>query len=121
MARSSSRTGLFWGINLLITAGGITLGYFFSESTDLDILPIITETRNHADSLRHPGVFREAHSDSASKAALVFNEDGTFNFDYEKSEHMSHPFAGLWFPLENVEIDFSKYTRIEIGIEPLTQ
>lgn len=116
MVSQSIRIPLFWVINVLLVVSGITIGYFLNNSSELDILPVVMETKNHKAPLRVPGVFREEHSSDASKGELKFNDNKSFTFVYNKSDKQDSPFAGVWFPLENIELDFSEYSDIEVGI-----
>lgn len=103
-------------LGVLLLVGVLIMAVLELRSTQ-NILPIVQEGRHHADSLRHPGVFAEDETSEASEGQLVFNQDGTFSLEYIKSIHKDHAFCGAWFPLENINIDFSKYDFIEIGIE----
>jgi AraC-like DNA-binding protein len=89
----------------------------YSTSNDLDILPTILETKNHKKPLRTPDTFAENFSKQASKGELIYLEDSAFSFKYSKSDSQPHPFTGVFFPLENLTINFSEYDAIEIGIK----
>lgn len=95
----------------------ILFAVMHSRSNDLDILPTILETKNHKKPLRTPDTFAENFSEQASKAELTYVGDKVFSFKYSKSSSQAHPFAGVFFPLENLAIDFSNYDAIEIGIK----
>ena len=91
--------------------------YFLLSNSELDILPMLIKTKDYKKPLRVPGVFSEEYGPNASKGELVFHENGTFSFKYVKSDKQIHAFAGVWFPLENLGIDFSDYDKVEVGIE----
>lgn len=117
MGRKSNERGktLFWIYSVCILLCG---SYYIIQNNDseFDILPIILGVKNHEEPLRVPGTFVENFSDSSSKAELVYLGDTAFQFKYTKSNKLSHTYAGVFFPLENVDIDFSKYDEIEVGI-----
>lgn len=91
--------------------------FWISKSSLNEILETVISTKEHKKPLRTPGVFKEDFSDISSKGELTFLADSAFKFQYEKSVYKPKPFVGVWFPLENVDIDFSKYDYIEVGIK----
>ena len=91
--------------------------YLYIDGKDLDIMPIILEVKNHEKPARTPETFAENFSENASNGKLIYNKDTSFSFQYTKSTKQSHPFTGLFFPLEKLNIDFSKYDAIVIGIK----
>ena len=87
------------------------------QQIQLDILPLIIDVKNHAKPARTPETFAENYSDTASQAALTYYGNTSFAFKYRKSSKQSHPFSGVFFPLENLSINFSQYDAVEIGIQ----
>lgn len=81
-----------------------------------NLFPLLLEIKNHPEPLRTPDTFREDFSDSASIGKLIFNSDQSITFQYTKSTQQKSPFTGFFFPLENIALDFSKYSSIEIEI-----
>ena len=92
--------------------------YLYIDGKDLDIMPIILEVKNHEKPARTPDVFAEDSTKLASQGKLIYNSDTSFSFSYSKSDKFSHSFVGLFFPLENLSIDFSQFDKIQIGILP---
>lgn len=86
------------------------------DGSKRDILEEIISVRNHEKPLRTSGVFAENHTEKASKGILSFLGDTAFNFQYTKSKHTDHAFTGAYFPLENLDIDFSNYSEVLIEI-----
>lgn len=93
----------------------VVLGVGVSTS-ELDILPTILETKNHQKPLRSAGTFAEDFMENASRGELIIKDGKSFSFIYTKSNREGHAFTGAWFPLENVDIDFSKYDYLEVSI-----
>jgi AraC-like DNA-binding protein len=96
---------------------GIVVAFWFHSNATRDILPTIISVRDHQDSLRTPDTFAEDFGDNASRGKLTYNGDSSFTFAYSKSRRTGHSFSGVFFPLENVDIDFSKYDEVEVGIK----
>lgn len=108
----------FWvGSAIVILFGCFSIYYVFSNAK-YDILPVILETKTHQEPFRKPDTFAEEHSPEASKAELIYDNESAFTFKYSKAKRKGHSFAGVFFPLENLDIDFSKYDEIEIGVKP---
>ena len=105
--------GVYSFITILIS--GILLS-FFQYNSELDLVPILTSIKNHPESQRTPSTFAEDLSEEASKSELIYHNVDSFSFRYTKSSKKGKSFTGFYFPLEDIEIDFSKYDIIEIGI-----
>ena len=101
-------------LSILVIA--IAVQQYLSANSEKNIFPILMSIRDHEAPLRTPGTFKEDFSDSASLSELIFYGDTAFSFKYRKSTRQKHPFAGAWFPLENVEIDFSAYDVLELDV-----
>lgn len=99
---------------ILIAIGALT---FVSKNSERNILPEIIELKNDQSPKRTPDVFRENFSDSASKGELHYINKNEFSFKYSKSSTIIQPFTGVFFPLENTDIDFSLYDEIIIGLK----
>tara|TARA_B100000809_G_scaffold197519_1_gene197153 strand:- start:542 stop:1663 length:1122 start_codon:yes stop_codon:yes gene_type:complete len=108
---------MYWIIPLTLIISGAAFLSIITSSSQLDILPLIIESRHHPKPQRTPSTFAEEHGPNASLAKLTFLGDSKFSFKYKKSEKQENPFTGVWFPLENLNIDFSKYDFIDINIE----
>jgi AraC-like DNA-binding protein len=105
-------------VYIFITATLTALSAFlYFDDKDLDIMPIILEVKNHEKPARIPETFAEDSTKFASQGKLIYNADTSFSFQYSKSTKQAHPFTGLFFPLEKLNIDFSKYDAIEVGIK----
>jgi AraC-like DNA-binding protein len=63
-----------------------------------------------------PGVYRENYSDSSSRGSLVYKYPG-YVFKYEKKVQIGRSFAGVYFPIENLNIDFEDYDQIQIDLK----
>lgn len=115
-SKSYKKTGLFWG--LTVATFCIVLVFLSSKQANsrYDILPVLIKIKDHKKPNRTPDTFAEDFTESASKASLQFNDGSSFTVKYSKSEREGHAFAGCFFPLENVDIDFSKYDEIEVEI-----
>ena len=101
---------------LTLIAASVGTKYLYDNSEN-NILPILLETKNHQKPLRTPDTFAENFSLEASTGELSYKKNSSFSFKYCKSKSQDHPFTGVWFPLENVEIDFSKFDKIEVEIK----
>lgn len=77
---------------------------------------MILKIKDHQSPKRTPDTFAENFSKDASDGKLIYHGDSSFSFKYRKSDKFEHSFTGLFFPLENVDIDFSKFDEVEIGI-----
>ncbi len=98
---------------LVLTA--VVLGVGISSS-ELDILPSILETKDHEKPLRSAGTFAEDFTENASRGELIVNEKSSFSFIYTKAKREGHAYTACWFPLENLNIDFSNYDFLELDI-----
>ncbi|MFT6747503.1 MAG: AraC-like DNA-binding protein [Glaciecola sp.] len=109
---------LFWGIStIILLSASLTVSYL-AQSASKIILPELIQTRHFSDDKRTAETFAENFSPQASKGELNYLGDSSFTFTYTKSGLQTHPFSGVFFPLENLDIDFSKYDAIRIGIKP---
>lgn len=108
----------FWITFIILLSGGLSTLYYLHSNSQLNILPLLIETKDHPAPLRTPSTFVEDFSDKASIAKLSFEDNTSFSFKYQKSIQKENAFAGVWFPTENIAIDFSKYDFIEIEIDP---
>jgi hypothetical protein len=81
-----------------------------------DILPLLLTTKDHLKPKRKCGTFAEDFTAKASRGELVTKGKDTFSFIYTKSNRNGHAFAGVWFPLEDLNIDFSDYDYLTIHI-----
>lgn len=116
--QSKQRRNLFfWIYSISIFISGSSFLITKHLHSELDILPILIDIRDHQEPQRVPDTFAEEFGENASKAELIFLADTAFKFHYTKSPKQANAFAGLFFPLENVDIDFSKFDKIEIGIK----
>ena len=88
---------------------------FFNSSEE--ILPQLVKTRNHKSPQRVPETFAENFSDSASHGSLVFKGDASFTFIYNKSLRFDHAFAGVFFPLEDIDIDLASFDELIVRVE----
>lgn len=113
----SHKKKFFFLISTFLVFGGLVFSFFLASHDELNILPLILETRDHPKPLRTPDTFAEEYGPNASKAEIIYNSDTSFTFKYTKSKNQRHAFAGVFFPTENLAIDFSKYDAVEIGIE----
>ena len=105
--------GVYSFITILVS--GLLLS-ILQYNAELDLLPILTSIKNHPEPQRTPDTFAEDFFEDASQAELIYHEVDSFSFRYTKSTKKEKPFAGFYFSLEDVELDFSKYDAIEIGI-----
>jgi len=94
----------------LLVIGG---GKFLSQES---ILPLLITTKDHLKPKRKCGTFAEDFTEKASRGELIIKNKSSFSFIYTKSNRNGHAFTGVWFPLENLNIDFSNYDYIEIDI-----
>lgn len=108
---------IFWSINVITILAGLIYVYFIQSSATLNILPVILQTKNHVTPLRSSDVFVEDLTKNASVAKVIYHADSAFTFKYKKSTKQQHAFAGVWFPLENLDIHFNEYDAIVVGIE----
>jgi AraC-like DNA-binding protein len=108
---------LFWTFTSTILFGALFYVSIIDKESSKDILAEIINTRNLQDGKRTPGTFAENFSEIASHGKLTYQGDSAFSFRYTKSAKQSHPFTGVFFPLENLAIDFSKFDAIEIGVK----
>ena len=113
---TTNKKSTFWISSLIIVVVGIIFLVIQNSNSSLNILPILIEIKEHKKPKAVPGTFAEDYSDNASKSQLKFNNDSSFSFKYIKSERKGHAFTGCFFPLENVNIDFSRYDILEVGI-----
>jgi len=95
---------------------GLGYIYYIKSTSQLNILPLLIETRLHPKPKRNPGTFVEDFGKDASSAKITYLGESKFSFIYKKSEVKENPFAGVWFPMENLDVNFSKYDFIEIGL-----
>ena len=114
---SHQKKSIFWIGILAVIIGSVLFLYIAITKSRLDILPEIIKVRNHGKPKRTPDTFAEDFKANASEGKLIFHGDSTFSFAYTKSEREGHSFSGVFFPLENLNIDFSQYDAIEIGIK----
>lgn len=82
----------------------------------LEILPTILKTKNFVKPKRACGTFAEDFTKNASRGELIIRDSSSFSFIYTKSKREGHAFTGAWFPLEELNIDFSSYDIINVGI-----
>ena len=115
-----NKVSMFWFTTIVLVSCGVCFLFFIQSSSKLEILPLLIETKNHSKPLRNPGTFAEEHGPNASFTDLKYLDDSKFSFIYEKSKKQDEPFAGVWFPLENLNIDFSGYDVIEVNIKSLS-
>lgn len=108
---------MFLGTSLGLILAGLALAFWLQSNATRDILPTIISVRDYKDSLRTPDTFAEDFEEDASKGTLNYNGDSSFTFTYTKSRRSGHSFSGVFFPLENLDIDFSKYSSIEVGVK----
>lgn len=80
------------------------------------ILPLLISTQNNEKPKRSCGTFAEDYTEQASRGELIIRDEGSFSFIYMKSNRKGHAFTGVWFPLEDLDIDFSNYDYVEIDI-----
>lgn len=111
------RSKLFWSISAALLVVGIASILLLTRSSQLNILPMIISTRNHPAPQRTPDTFAESFDSTASWSSHTFIDNKTFSFSYRKSPKQSYAFTGIFFPLENLDFDFSKYDAIQIEIE----
>lgn len=104
-------------VSFILTLSGAGL-VFIAQDAELEVLPIILPIKEHQKPLRTPDTFRENHSKEASQGQLVYIGDSAFKFKYTKSTTINKPFTGVFFPLENVNIDFSKFDEIHVKLTP---
>lgn len=112
-----TRDNKFWLVTITLIIIGVIVIIVLTKTSSFNILPTIIQTKNHKPPHRTPGTFKENYGRYTSKSELTFNNDSTFTFKYIKSLKQDHPFVGLFFPLENLDIDFSKYDAVIIGIK----
>jgi len=113
---SQKKIGLFWVFSVSTLALVILFLTIKKTSSTLNILPIIIDIQQHEKPKRTPDTFAEDFTENASKAVMIFQGNSSFSLNYSKSEREGHAFAGCFFPLENVDINFSKYDEIELEI-----
>lgn len=89
---------------------------FRIRSSKVDILPLILETKNHVKPKRTAGTFAEDFTKNASRGELIFKGENSFSFIYTKSSRAGHAYTACWFPLEDLNVDFSKYDELEVNI-----
>tara|TARA_B100000795_G_scaffold261590_1_gene238527 strand:- start:2531 stop:3700 length:1170 start_codon:yes stop_codon:yes gene_type:complete len=114
---SHQKKGLFWTFSICTIASVILLLTIKTSNSTYNILPLIINIQHLEKPKRTPGTFAEDFTQNASKALLTFKGDSLFSFKYSKSEREGHAFSGCFFPLENIQIDFSKYDEIELEIK----
>ena len=95
----------------------ITIGFFVFYNSSEEILPQLLKTKNQKKPHRVPETFAENFSDSASQGILVFNGDASFTFSYQKSTQFDHAFVGVFFPLEDTDIDLSEFDELIVKLE----
>ena len=95
----------FWVISFILTAIGIGYIFFLKSTSEENILPLLIETRLHPKPKRTPGTFVEDYTPEASKASITYLGESKFSFKYRKSKTKSNPFAGVWFPMENLNVE----------------
>ncbi len=96
--------------------GILTCFLLFYNSSE-EILPQLVKTRNQKKPHRVPETFAENFSDSASQGTLVFNGNSSFTFNYQKSTQFDHAFVGVFFPLEDTDIDLSEFDEVIVRLE----
>jgi len=101
---------------LVLVIFGIGLITYAEYSSTRDILPELIQSRNDEAPKRTPDAFAENFSDTASKGQLEYLGDDSFKFIYQKSTSFEHSFSGVFFPLENIDVDFSKYDNLVVRI-----
>ena len=89
----------------------VLISYLLLEPK-LDVLSAI----NSIDNQEKPNIYKENYSDSASQAVLI-SSNSEYVFAYEKSTLIDHAFAGAYFPLDLLFIDFTDYDEIEIDLK----
>lgn len=113
---SHKKTGLFWTFSISTIALSMLFLIIKKSDSSYNILPVIIAVQDHEQPKRTPDTFAEDFTKNASQASLQFKGDSLFSFKYSKSKRAGHAFAGCFFPLENVDIDFSLYDEVEIEI-----
>lgn len=102
-------------IAAIIFVAAIVIGIGISASTH-NILPVILKTKNHVKPQRTCGTFAEDFTKNASRGELIINDYTSFTFVYTKATREGHAYTACWFPLENLNIDFSSYDELEIDL-----
>ncbi len=95
----------------------ISICFLLFYNSSEEILPQLVKTRNHKSPQRVPETFAENFSDSASHGSLVFKGDASFTFIYNKSLRFDHAFAGVFFPLEDIDIDLASFDELIVRVE----
>lgn len=115
MKNANSQTN-FKAAAIVITAIGILVSVVGFFNSRLEILPTILKTKNFVKPKRACGTFAEDFTKNASRGELIIKGSSSFSFIYTKSKRKGHAFTGAWFPLEELDIDFSSYDIINVGI-----
>jgi len=111
------KKSIFWAFCITtVLVSGLSI-FTLKINSELNILPLIIEARNHPEPQRTPDTFSEDFSSNASQGKLIYRGDSSFTFRYTKTPRKGHSFTGAYFPLENLSIDFSQYDRIEISVQ----
>ncbi len=101
---------------LVLVIFGVGLITYAEFNSSHDILSELIQSRNDEAPKRTPDVFAENFSDTASKGQIEYLGDDSFKFIYQKSTNFEHSFSGVFFPLENIDVDFSEYDNLVVRI-----
>lgn len=116
-SKTNIKPFLFWGLTTAVLFGALMYVSFLTARSSKNILPEIIKAKSFRGGKRTPGVFAENFSSEASNGELIYHGNNSFSFRYTKSGKQAHPFTGVYFPLENIDIDFSEYDAIVVGIK----
>lgn len=94
----------------MIIVVNLLIGFLYSTK-DLNIYDLIIQDKQG----RQNDVYREDFNEGASEAVLVV-ENGEFVFRYNKSKERKNAFAAVYFPLEELELDFDSYATIQFEL-----
>ncbi len=106
----------YWGGCLVLVIFVFCLITYAEYSSSRDILLELIQSQNDEAPKRTPGAFTENFSDTASKGQIEYLGDYSFKFVYQKSNSFEHAFTGVFFPLENIDVDFSNYDNLVVRI-----
>jgi YesN/AraC family two-component response regulator len=95
-------------LNLLLWLGL----WWYSTFSRINILEALRQNPNKI----KPNCYRENFSDTATKTSIYLLKEG-YLFQYTKSTSIAHAFAGIYFPIENLDLALSAYDQITINIE----
>lgn len=98
---------------IILFFNGILWGsfYLYSLSTNLSLFDELDKLQAE----QQANVYKENFTSNASVASSARTREG-FEFNYTKSSQLKPTFAAIYFPIENLSVDFSKYERISITI-----